>query len=594
LRARLSRTSLGDALVARVGIGSAILLVAVALSWPMLTTTSGLAQDWPNHLWYMWRQSLDIRADGVPSLFLNADHGVFYPFYGFYGGTLYSLAGTLSLLLGNAPVKAYLLTWILGLSGAYGGFFWLARMAGVTRWLSHVPALVYVTSAYTLTLIYARGAWPEFMATSAIPLFVASSLHILRNGRLTALPALALAVSTVVLTGSHNITLLWGGTFTVLLCVAAVAFIPAGRRLFVPRKLSRWLLVAAPSVLVNSWFLLPAVAYSSRTRIGSANWSLALQITSVLTGPARLLTLSRGTSVTASPGIAYAPDFSLALPVLAIGWVLLGAGLLAARRRWYSDPFARLLMICLGLGLLFVVLLTNWHLINDLPGPYHLVQFPYRLETYVLFATCGALIALLAIDRTKIYAWLGWRVLLGAVVVASVVGAAIQVAAYPSQYADRNSVFDAAQQPPLSVYDTGDYDDATLPVLSIPAMPTIAFPEAQIHDARARVTFAMSPQQTLVQSNIRGAPYLVRVVGARVAGRTPEGFMVLQLPADHPQMVSVAVEQAASAPIVIGRVLSLAGAALLAALLCVAAFRSARHGVRTEPVCASSASRGPV
>jgi len=587
--------STGGALRGHGLVGLTMLLVVVALSWPMLTTSTGLAQDWPNHLWYMWRQSLNIRADGLPSLFLNADRGIFYPFYSFYGGTLYSLAGTLSLLLGNAPVKAYLLTWMLGLGASYGGFFWLARMAGVRRWLSHVPALVYVTSAYTLTLIYARGAWPEFMATSSIPLFIASSLHILRRGRLTPYPALALALSTVVLTGSHNITLLWGGTFIVLLSVAVIVFVPTGRGLFAPRRLFRWLLVAGPSVLLNAWFLLPAVAYNSRTRIGSANWSLALQITSVLTSPARLFTLSRGTSVTTSPGIAYAPDFSLALPVVAIGWVLLGAVLLGARRRWYKDPFGRVLAICIGLGLLFAILLTNWRLINDLPGPYHLVQFPYRLETYVLFAICGAMIALLAVDRSKISAWLGWRALLGVVVVVSVVGAAIQVAAYPSQYPDRNVVFDASHQPPASVYDTGDYDDATLPVLSPAGAPTLTFSQTQIRSVRVRATFAVDPHQTLVQSNVLGAPYLVRVVGARVVGRTPEGFMVLRLPADHPPMVSLTVEQAATAPIEIGRVLSVVGAAALVALLCIAAFRWARRrAAGREPARASpSVSRGP-
>ncbi len=58
-------------------------------------------------VWFLWQQSLAIRADHVPSLFLNYPYGVFYPHFAFYGGTLYALAGTLSLALGNAPIETY-------------------------------------------------------------------------------------------------------------------------------------------------------------------------------------------------------------------------------------------------------------------------------------------------------------------------------------------------------------------------------------------------------------------------------------------------------------------------------------------------------
>ena len=56
---------------------------------------------------------------------------------------------------------------------AYGGFYWLGRLAGLGRFVAQVPALIFVTSAYYVTLIYGRGDWPEFVAVSSMPLLVA-------------------------------------------------------------------------------------------------------------------------------------------------------------------------------------------------------------------------------------------------------------------------------------------------------------------------------------------------------------------------------------------------------------------------------------
>jgi len=72
-----------------VSLGAPLLLIA-ALAAPLLFADTTFNPDWLNHLWYMWHQSLAIRANGVPSLYLNYSRGVFYPLYAFYGGTLYS------------------------------------------------------------------------------------------------------------------------------------------------------------------------------------------------------------------------------------------------------------------------------------------------------------------------------------------------------------------------------------------------------------------------------------------------------------------------------------------------------------------------
>ena len=96
------------------GAGGPLLLI-VALAWPLLFTDATFNKDWLNNLWYVWHQGQAIQAGHAPSLFVNYSGGVFYPFYAFYGGTLYVLTGTLSLALGDAPLQAYILTLPAGL-----------------------------------------------------------------------------------------------------------------------------------------------------------------------------------------------------------------------------------------------------------------------------------------------------------------------------------------------------------------------------------------------------------------------------------------------------------------------------------------------
>jgi hypothetical protein len=92
-----------------------------------------------------------------------------------------------------------------------------------------------------------------------------------------------------------------------------------------------------------------------------------------------------------------------------------------------------------------------------------------------------------------------------------------------------------------------------------------------------RATFAVDPRQTLLQSNVRAAPYLVRVLGATVVGRSLSGFMVLRLPTGHPRLVSLTVERATSTPVELGRALSAAGLLALLALSCAGVVRALRR-----------------
>src|ERR1700760_1197462 len=307
----------------------------LVLGWPMVFTSSGMAQDWSNHLWYIWRQSISIKPNHRRSLFLDYGGSVFYPFYAFFGGTIYALAGTLSLLLGPAPTTAYVASYVFGFVASYAGWYWLARTAGLGRWEAQVPALLFISSAYYLTLIYARGDWAEFVAVSALPLLAAAALRVLLARRMPIGWGIVLACSALVFFGSHNITMLWAvSAFVIARAVVALA-VPQARRLVTRRGAIRVAAIVLPAALVNAWYLLPALAYGQRSSIASTyEYGQSLRSLSIL--------------------LHTPPPFVLALPILAIAWVLLS--IVISLRLRGNAPWRRLLWIFAGLGIFFAVL----------------------------------------------------------------------------------------------------------------------------------------------------------------------------------------------------------------------------------------------
>jgi len=542
-----------------------IVALAVALSLPMITTRSGMSQDWPNHLWFLWQQGLNIHRDGVPSLFVTQGSSIFYPFYAFYGGTVYSLGGLLSLVLGDAPVKAYVLSYILGFVAALGAFYWLALTAGVGRWLAHVPGFVFVTSSYVLTDVYARGAWPEFIAVCSIPVVVAAGLAVLRDQRLRLVPAAMLALGTIVLFGSHNITMLWGITFLALVAATVVILVPPARGLITRAGLVRLTAVVVPAILVDAWFLLPAVTYGSRTAAGHGNNLALLQSTSVLVDARRLFTLSRESSVNGTAGAPNAPDFALSLPLLAMAWTPIAAMVATLRDR--GAWLMRVTWILIAWGIAFAIVMTHLELIEALPKPYQFVQFQYRISSYILLALSGAMIGPLRhISSNRQSAERLVALALVPVLLVAAEGAVIQIAAFPAKVPDRNIVFAASAQPPPTMYSLDDYYDDSLPVVPAPSQILFFPPSAIAHDSLS-VHYPASLDGARVQTNLLAAPYLIQVHGARVLGRSPNGRMVLALAAAGPNAGTVTLARSDRLPLVIGRVLSLLG--LLGTFACL-------------------------
>src|SRR3954452_22638466 len=167
-------------------------LAIVAVMAPMVFTGRSFYEDWTNHLWLVWNQTEAVKRGGLPTLWTHTDKlGVYYPQFLFYGGTLFGVAGYIGALFGGHPLPAYLLFFGLAFAMAYGGWSWLAWQAGLRGWVAQLPGLVHVSAAAYVSTAYARADWPEFVATSALPLIAASAWWLLRAPRWRPWPVVA-------------------------------------------------------------------------------------------------------------------------------------------------------------------------------------------------------------------------------------------------------------------------------------------------------------------------------------------------------------------------------------------------------------------
>ena len=181
----------------------------------------------------------------------------------------------------------------------------------------------------------------SFLAVSVIPLMIASGLEVIRSGRLTLLPVLALIASTVVFFGSHLLTAIRGTTILVIAGLMPIACVPAARRFVRPRNALRLACVMVPAVLVSAWFLLPTAAYQANTVVARSylNFVRLMKQDMYLVSVPNLFTLSHNRV----PGTIT----TTALPVLAMAWVLAGIAI-AVRARSGGTWMRVVLLLCAG------------------------------------------------------------------------------------------------------------------------------------------------------------------------------------------------------------------------------------------------------
>jgi hypothetical protein len=544
-------------------------LVIGLLLGPMAFDRGVLGIDWFAHAWYADHMGQALRHGVLPSSYAHNAAGVFDPHFAFYAGNVYALGGLLALLTGSATA-AIVLLFALAFACGYGGLYWLARLAGLSPWASHAPGALLVSSAYYVATVYGGGLM-EVIAISALPLMVAAAWALARAERFERAPAAALALATILFTGSHNLSLAWGTTVLLVVGAMVLALAPAVRAALSTRvALTRLALVVVPATLVNAWYLLPVIAYSSNTVIGSerAVADQSLRDTMFMVKPGRLLTLSRGTVDDA------VPYYVCALPLLAIAWVVVALVLARARHR---APAFRIGVALLALVAALSVVAGSLSVLLALPSPWGLLQLGYRLEAYVQLALGGAVIAALTLlTRDRRWAWA-----LVPVVLLSVAQGVQQ--ATPEVAADPGPSYQRATIPyisPKPVQGSADYAQADLPLAQDPGGAPIRFdprdPTAPVAVGAAgpRADAGAGAERA---SNLVAAPAFVHLDGAAIVGRARDGTAVLRLDDGATRVTATARHPL---PVTLGAVLSLLGLAALAAVL---ALRPGARAPRTPP-----------
>lgn len=550
-----------------------VILVALILGAPALFTHDGFMRDFTNHLWLVWVQQTAISHHLLPTYFISAPQvGVFYPVYEFYGGTLYAATGALAALLGGHVTVAYVATMLLSVAAAYGGLLWLARQLGVRSWPAHAPAIVFVTSAYYVSNLYGRGAWPECVATSAIPLLVASGLRLARAPRTELVPASLFVVAAVVFLGSHNVTLLLGS-----LAMIAIGLLLCWALRISPRDLSARRLVVLGGLLalaagVNAWFLVPNVVHASDVQV-SAQSLFSWKATGEFNAPGVLFNPLRSVpSASTSPGLfVQIPDWFL-LWVLAVGTAWGGV------RRPLRRSGAAIAAVLLAL-LALLMIAPLW---DALPRTLRDVQFPYRLNTYVVLCVAGlVLFGVLAVQERSIGARWGQLVRLG---LAGAIAVSVGLCVWqlwtpqtegPLSYRNRSAVFVSTHITPHSWYDES-YTDASAPIVYTGDRSLYIDPSA-IGSDHLSLMVTPPPGTAPFTTNIAGGPYAVRVSGGIVpVGRSPGGTVVARRRATVSGPVRITLSVAGGA-IAAGKVVSAISLLVLLGLLLFAVSRATRR-----------------
>jgi hypothetical protein len=573
-------------LTVTAGLAIAAVVILVC-SYPMIRGGGFIGFDWFAHLWYIWHQQKSMEQHILPTFFAQNATGVFDPHFAFYGGTLYTITGALAIAIGHEA--AFVAMWIFAFMMAYGGLYWMARQAGVGPWAAHVPGIVFVSSPWYLSSIYVWGSFGQNMAFSALLLLLASAFSVVRADRLKPWPAAALALSVLLYTGSHSLTLAWASTAMAVLGVAFFALVPGFRRLLSWRGLRRVFAVAVPAGLVNAWFLIPATAYQGHTYLGT-NYQLAagLLFTSMYYVKAEhILTLTRSRADPASPHLAEQ------LPLLAAGWAVVGIVLSrpGLRSQWLRTG---VLMLLAAIGMW--VLLTHYSLIMGLPHPYDQIQAPYRLEAYVNLAVGGLLIAaLVLVMRARPGFLRRWTWLMVPILLLIVVQARGQVLDPMSANAPGPQWNAPAPYLTKDVrLGMADYINMNVPAYQPDRPFTFVLFDATKTERTGRADATVDAQPgEYVQTNLKVSTPLIKVAGASIVARDPVGNAFLQIDAGaKPGAAHVVVTPAHPAPVVLGRILTLLG--LLGLMgVALALFLRAR-GVRIRADADPSARPAPV
>jgi hypothetical protein len=355
--------------------------------------------DWFNHIWVIEYFGEYIRRHrSVPQILVTKElAGIAMPI--FYGGKFYAATGLISCFLGSAI--AFRIAALVALLVQ----FWHVERAiwssTQNKLLSFAVATLLSWAVYPLTNLYNRGALTEFIAVAFLTAAVASIFVLvfrLSTGHKSYYDAVAFGLLYAAAALTHPLTALFGGVFLVSIGLCAW---------FALR--SRWLaivgicnLVTTGLVLSPWWYVVHRFGRSLhfikpsglKTLFRSGGYfpdsidNLWSRLSPV---PVDFRSILKGNDVS-TPYL----DAQIILPL-----VILACGLawIWFKSAWQVRRRSKLLLImilCLSVVLFFVSLAVSVSpsISAVFGGFFDMLQFPYRLTSYINLATLTCVFAL--------------------------------------------------------------------------------------------------------------------------------------------------------------------------------------------------------
>ena len=481
--------------------------------------------------------------------------GSFYPTYAMYGGTLYALTALVGTIFGS-DWFAYGLTYLAGFAVAFLGVAWLARMLGLRAELAALVGLVYVTSAYYLSNPYGRGAWPEFIATSAFPLVLAALCSVLISPRPSRWSMGILIASTVAWSGSHLISVVFGTIF-VLIAGAVLALAASSPRAWPSR---RNVLLGSAGIAtgfaINAWFLLPQAIYAHSTLVSSqvsTIYNAQLTHLDVLLAP-----FPRVSS------ISTVPHLYTNVPTLPLLWALCVLFVSPARR-----STGRLIWLTTAVLVGYLGLMASHRGWAVVPRFLYVIQFPYRLLTYTTLIVCALVVlAFRAVGTMDGRTKQRWMLAGVAVVVWQVGSAGYQIMQSRSTLDTMSADIAQMERDGAPPHFYAPHDYRFIPDRPVVGDTSSVYATVLRPDGTVAVT-EVPPRGSRIVLDVPDSPFVAIRSGATRAGATADGLLVVdvdQTPTD------IVLTRAVPLPARIGRWLTLLGL-VSAVLLIIAAPR---------------------